>query len=79
MRARVRIWYGDPIEVGAAVADDEEDDVGREELMIEVMRAIARLAGRADYPVRLAGRHWRPTEEELEADMTASAARRKMR
>jgi hypothetical protein len=43
--------------------------------MRRVLRALADLAGRHDFQPLLAGRNWKPTQEELDAAMDAADAR----
>jgi 1-acyl-sn-glycerol-3-phosphate acyltransferase len=75
MSARVRVRFGDPIDL-SYYADRADDREVQAEIMQSVMQEIARLAGRNDFQPRLAGKRWKPTAEELEADMAASVRRR---
>jgi len=74
MPARVRLRLGDPID--AATFDGRATTAQTRELTLKCLTAIARLAGVEDYQPQIAGRNWRPTQQELEADMAASARRR---
>lgn len=64
MRARVRLVVGKPIEL-TEFFDREDDSAAAGEIMLQVVRKIARLAGRPDFEPKLAGRRWKPTEDEL--------------
>jgi 1-acyl-sn-glycerol-3-phosphate acyltransferase len=75
MTARAKLTFGEPIDL-SLYADRADDRQAHAEIMLLVMKEVARLAGRDDYEPQLAGRHWKPTEEELEADMLASERRR---
>jgi hypothetical protein len=66
MTARVRLVVGSPIDL-SAYYDREHEDGLVEQLALDVARAIAKLAGRDDFQPRLAGRKWKPTDEELAA------------
>jgi 1-acyl-sn-glycerol-3-phosphate acyltransferase len=66
MTARVRLVVGSPIDLSAYYDRAHEDGLV-EQLALDVARAIARLAGRDDFQPRLAGRKWKPTDEELAA------------
>lgn len=74
MPARVTVRFGRPIDVTAHGRLPHDDDTA-EALLVQCLEEIARLAGRSDAEVRLAGRSWKPTAEELEADMAAAARR----
>ncbi|WP_338000649.1 lysophospholipid acyltransferase family protein [Bremerella sp. P1] len=57
MRAQVQITVGDLI-----YPSDFESD---KEMIVAAVKAIAQLAGQADYEPTLAGKKWKPTPEEL--------------
>jgi 1-acyl-sn-glycerol-3-phosphate acyltransferase len=76
LRARAKVIFGDPIDV-SFYADRADDRDAQAEIMLLVLKEIARLAGRDDFEPQLAGKRWKPTQEELEADM-ASSKRRKL-
>jgi 1-acyl-sn-glycerol-3-phosphate acyltransferase len=67
MSARVEVRFGEPI-----IADEGES---AEDFSIRFLKAIAELARRDDFEPRLAGRSWKPTQEELEAAMEAKERR----
>lgn len=66
MTARARLVVGSPMDL-SAYYDGEQEDGLVEKLALEVARAIAKLAGQDDFQPRLAGRKWKPTEEEFAA------------
>jgi 1-acyl-sn-glycerol-3-phosphate acyltransferase len=75
LTARTTVRFGPAI--GLAEYLGRENDPGVvEEIMLRCLREIARLAGRPDYEPQLAGRHWKPTSEELAAAMEAGGDRR---
>jgi 1-acyl-sn-glycerol-3-phosphate acyltransferase len=63
MPARVRLAIGPPIDTSAYYGRDGEREV-LEQLTLQVLREMARLAGHPDFEPRLAGRHYRPEEQE---------------
>lgn len=68
MPARVRVTFGELLHL--TEADDQEDhDALIRDYMSEVVREIAALAGRDGFEPQLAGRRWRPTDEEVRADV----------
>jgi 1-acyl-sn-glycerol-3-phosphate acyltransferase len=84
MPAHVEVRFGSPLdpkncsENGANEngADGNRADENRaQQLTRQALRAIAKLAHEADFEPRLAGRVWKPTEEELEATMAAKERR----
>ncbi|MEE3370363.1 MAG: lysophospholipid acyltransferase family protein [Planctomycetota bacterium] len=66
MRAKVRVFYGEPIDLSEfqGRANDREL-VGQ--LMLRCARALAQLAGEADFQPKLAGRKWKPEDPAAEA------------
>jgi 1-acyl-sn-glycerol-3-phosphate acyltransferase len=75
MTARVRLVFGAPIDLSEY--DDRQDADGLvEQVMLRVAREIARLAGRDDFEPQLAGRRWKPTDDELAASIDAVRQRR---
>jgi 1-acyl-sn-glycerol-3-phosphate acyltransferase len=67
MRAKVAVRFGEPIDLSPYYdRQDEEGLVGQ--LMLRTLSAIAALAGRPDFQPRLAGRRWRPSDEEVARD-----------
>ena len=75
MTARVRVQFGDVIDLMPHY-DQEPDDQLVREVMTRVVREIARLADAEDFEPTFAGRRWKPTEEEVLADIEAHARRR---
>jgi 1-acyl-sn-glycerol-3-phosphate acyltransferase len=64
MPAKTRLVFGRLMDLSAYYdRHDEEGLAGR--LMLQVAGEIARLAGQEDFQPRLAGRRWKPTDEEL--------------
>ncbi|MEQ8787611.1 MAG: lysophospholipid acyltransferase family protein [Pirellulaceae bacterium] len=77
MPARVRVSIGAPIDVARPVGPHGEE-ASAAELIAQCVRKIAELAGREEFTVELAGRQWRPTPAQLEADMRAAADRKRV-
>jgi 1-acyl-sn-glycerol-3-phosphate acyltransferase len=75
MPARVEVKFGAPLDL-AEFAGRQDDEGVAAEVMRRCLKAIAQLAGEPDYEPRLAGRYWKPTAEEIAADMAASESRR---
>lgn len=75
MKARVRVRFGEKIDP-APGAQREGDDSAAGEVLLRVLSAIARLAGRPDFQPRLAGRRWKPTQAEIERDAATADANR---
>jgi 1-acyl-sn-glycerol-3-phosphate acyltransferase len=74
MPARVVVQFGRPVDLSDLF--DREGEAGVvSEAMQRVLRALADLAGRSDFEPELAGRNWKPTQEELDAAMDAADAR----
>lgn len=68
LTARVVVRFGRPIaaaEEGESPAERGDESGTVEVLMLRCLRSIAALAGRPDFKPQLAGRHWKPTAEEL--------------
>lgn len=74
MRARVRIHFGERIDLSDYYDRADEPEIAGQ-IMLQVCRALAKLAGRDDCEPKLAGRRWKPTEDELQAAMEAQDAR----
>ena len=74
--ARVRVTFGRPIDLSQYEHHANEKQLAAT-LLADCIAELALLAGRADYQVRLAGKNWKPTAAELQADMAASARRRR--
>ncbi len=64
MPAKVKVHFGKPIDLSAYYDRAKETGLPQQ-LIVEVMKELARLAGHEDYPVELAGRRWKPTAEEI--------------
>lgn len=62
MPAKVKVYFGRPIEI-AEFRDRESDPGVQRELMLRVIQEIARLAGRDGYEPEFAGRKWVPEYE----------------
>ena len=75
MPARVTVRFGEPLDLSEYFGREQEAGV-LEEIILKTLAALAALAGQADHQPRIAGRNWKPTSEELEADMAASVRRR---
>jgi 1-acyl-sn-glycerol-3-phosphate acyltransferase len=64
MRARVRVVFGQLFDLSPFY--DRVDEPGLAgELILQVVKQIAALAGRSDFQPVLAGRRWKPAEDEL--------------
>lgn len=74
MPARVEVRFGSPLDP-RKFCDNGSDDNAAQQLTRDALKAIAALAGQPDFEPRLAGRVWKPTEEELEAAMAAKERR----
>ncbi len=75
MPARVSVRFGQPI-LPPKARDANTDHSSAEEFTLVILRAIAALAGRGDFQPQLAGRHWKPTDEEVEAAAAAQEERK---
>jgi 1-acyl-sn-glycerol-3-phosphate acyltransferase len=75
MPARVRLRFADVIDL-SPYYDCEQDDALVKELMTRVVKEIARLAGEEDFEPLFAGRRWKPSEAEVQADIDAHNRRR---
>jgi 1-acyl-sn-glycerol-3-phosphate acyltransferase len=76
MPARVTVQFGEPIDVPQRHESPEERPSATD-LIRECVQRIAKLAGQDDFAVEIAGRKWRPTKAELQADMEAASQRRR--
>lgn len=74
MRARVRVLFGPPIDL-SAYSDGEPDKEVVEQLMLLCLSEIAKLAGRTDFEPSIAGRRWKPEEEELNSALAQNFKR----
>lgn len=75
MRARVEVRLGPLIDVSEYYGRENELEIVQQ-LMLRVLREIAILAEQPDFEPKLAGRSWKPTAEEIAADVAAQEARR---
>ena len=66
MRAKVRVRYGQPIDLSPYYGQEKDGALVRK-LLLQCVSAIAELAGRDDFVPELAGRKWKPTKPELES------------
>lgn len=65
MRARVKVRFGEPIDLSEHYDAGNEREVANE-LTLRAMKVIARLAGREDFEPQLAGKKWMPRSEARE-------------
>ncbi|MCA9154752.1 MAG: 1-acyl-sn-glycerol-3-phosphate acyltransferase [Planctomycetales bacterium] len=75
MRARVRVQFGRPI-YPPELLDGESDEQRAARFMLQSLREIAKLAGHDDFEPTLAGRRWKPSDEDVERDFEASRRRK---
>lgn len=68
MPARVRLQFGEVIDL-SPYYDREQNDELVKELMTRGVKEIARLAGQDDFEPEFAGRRWKPTKAEVQADL----------
>ena len=76
MPARVRIAFGEPLDL-TDYYDSYRDKAMVRSLMLRCLKAIAALADRDDFEPQIAGRNWKPSQEELESQMDAADQRRR--
>ena len=74
MRARVRVHVGDAIDLSPYYGQENEHDIANR-VILQAMKAVGELAQQGHFQPRLAGRRWKPTQEELEAAMSESERR----
>jgi 1-acyl-sn-glycerol-3-phosphate acyltransferase len=74
MPARVEVRFGRPIEM-AEFHGREDEHEAIQEITRRALKAIAELAGRSDFEPQFAGRHWKPTQQEIEQAAAAAEAR----
>lgn len=74
MPARVRVRFGEVIDL-SQYYDQENSDALVKELMTRIVKEIASLAGQADFEPEFAGRKWKPTEEQIQADLETLSRR----
>jgi 1-acyl-sn-glycerol-3-phosphate acyltransferase len=75
MRAAARVVVGQPIDVSDYYGQHGNKQTV-ERLMVQCLGAIARLADQDDFQPVLAGRHWKPSPEELQRHQADSLRRR---
>jgi 1-acyl-sn-glycerol-3-phosphate acyltransferase len=68
MPARVKVRVGEPVDL-SQYYDQNVSSQQQREIMLMLVQEIAELAERSDVEFAVAGRDWRPTAEQLEADM----------
>lgn len=76
MRANVEVRVGPLIDVAAFYGREGETGIVQQ-IMLRVLKEIAILAEQPDFEIKLAGRNWKPTAEEVAADMDARDEREK--
>lgn len=76
MPSRVRVRFG-PLLDTSQYHDQERNDELVRDLLRRVLAEIAVLAGREGFEPTFAGRDWKPTPEEVEADRLAAQEKRK--
>jgi 1-acyl-sn-glycerol-3-phosphate acyltransferase len=76
MPARVEIRFGEPVDL-SDLADRQRETGLAQAAMERIARAIAALAGQPDFQPQIAGKNWKPTEQELADAMDAAEARGK--
>jgi 1-acyl-sn-glycerol-3-phosphate acyltransferase len=64
MTARVRLRWGEPIDLSPYYGREHEEEVVPE-IMLRCLREIAKLAGQPNFEPTLAGRQWKPVTEEF--------------
>jgi 1-acyl-sn-glycerol-3-phosphate acyltransferase len=74
MSARVDVRFDQPLWPSAAT-DVNDESSSAESFTLNILKAVAELAGRTDSQPQLAGRRWKPTEEEVEAAASAKDQR----
>jgi 1-acyl-sn-glycerol-3-phosphate acyltransferase len=65
MRARVEVRCGEPIDLSEYYGRESDSQV-LAEVTRRILKAIAALAGQPDFEPQIAGRKWKPTDEEIE-------------
>jgi 1-acyl-sn-glycerol-3-phosphate acyltransferase len=72
MPARVEVRFGPPL---LPTISNNGDETCAQEFTRQILKALATLAGHADFEPRIAGRNWKPTTAELNAAMDAKDLR----
>jgi len=75
MPARVEITFGEPIDLTEFHGREGEAGVVKE-AMLQILKSLASLGGEPDFEPQLAGRSWKPTQEELNTAMDEADRRR---
>ncbi|HTQ37423.1 MAG TPA: lysophospholipid acyltransferase family protein [Pirellulales bacterium] len=65
MRAHVRVKIGQPIDLSEYYGREKEEGV-MQEITLRLLREMAHLGGHPEFEPQLAGRRWKPGEEEIE-------------
>lgn len=68
IRGRVKVTYGEPIDITPYLDREHEEGV-LEELTLRAVKALAVLAGKPEFEPKMAGKKWKPTQDELDADI----------
>ena len=76
MPARVTVHFGPPLDISEFFDREQEEGV-LETVILRAMKAVASLSGERDFEPQIAGRHWKPSDAELEADRAAQRRRRR--
>jgi 1-acyl-sn-glycerol-3-phosphate acyltransferase len=76
MRANVEVRVGPLIDVAEFYGREGDTEIVQQ-IMLRVLKEIAILAEQPDFEIKLAGRNWKPTAEEVAADMEARDEREK--
>jgi 1-acyl-sn-glycerol-3-phosphate acyltransferase len=76
IRTKVKVVFGRPIATESYL-DRVDDRELHGELTLQAMKEIACLAGQPDFEPCLAGKRWKPTNEELEEAMAIADRRRR--
>jgi 1-acyl-sn-glycerol-3-phosphate acyltransferase len=75
MPARVEITFGEPLDLSEFHGREREAGA-LAEVMRRMLTAMAALAGQPAFEPQLAGRNWKPTQEELDAAIDEAERRR---
>lgn len=75
MPARVEVHFGQPIDLSQYYGREGEAGVVQE-ILRRILKEIAALGGQPDFEPQIAGRNWKPTQEDLEEAMAEADRRR---
>lgn len=75
MPAHVEITFGEPIDLTEFHSREGEAGVVQA-AMLRILKALATLGGQPEFEPQLAGRNWKPSQEELNAAMDEADRRR---